>query len=69
MNKKEAIELAAKFGVNYLEHPNLIVTESGNVYADGNVDPKDMSIKFFLNDVEDATIVEDEQPTPKKKKK
>lgn len=67
MTKKEAIELAAKFGVNYLEHPNLIVTESGNVYADGNVDPKDMSIKFFLNDVEEAEVISEE--TPKRKKK
>lgn len=67
MTKKEAIELAAKFGVNYLEHPNLIVTESGNVYTDGNVDPKDTSIKFFLNDVEEAEVLSEE--TPKKKKK
>lgn len=67
MTKKEAIELAAKFGVNYLEHPNLIVTESGNVYADGNVDPKDMSIKFFLNDIEEAEVISEE--TPKRKKK
>jgi ATP-dependent helicase YprA (DUF1998 family) len=67
MTKKEAIELAAKFGVNYLEHPNLIVTENGNVYTDGNVDPKDMSIKFFLNDVEAAEEVTDEVPKKKKK--
>lgn len=61
MTRAEAIKLCEVFGVNYSEHPNIVVTENGNVYTNGVIDPADKGERFELN--------KEEIETPKKGKK
>lgn len=61
MTKAEAIKLCEMFGVNYSEHPNIIVTETGNIYPNGVIDPADKGERFELN--------KEENEAPKKAKK
>ena len=65
MTRVEAITLCEIFGVNYSEYPQIVVTSTGNIYLQGNVDPNDNGEKIDLN-TEDAEIIEDK---PKGKKK
>ena len=39
---EEAKELCKVFGINPLEHPDMVVTATGNIYLTDNVDPKDL---------------------------
>lgn len=69
MTREEAIKLCEKFEVNYLEHPQIIVTSVGNVYTTGIVDPSDKGERIELN-TEDAEAIQlDETGEPVKPSK
>ena len=59
MTLKEAIKLAKVYGVNPTEHPNAVVTETGNVYLSDNVDPKETGERFYFNQVEKPKVEEE----------
>lgn len=61
---EEAKELCKVFGINPLEHPDMVVTATGNIYLTDNVDPKDLGKQFKFNEEP-----EKEKETPKKASK
>lgn len=61
MTREEALKLCEVYGV--VPDQNTIVTANGNVYTDGNVDPKDTSERVNLNEP-----APEPTKTPKKQK-
>ena len=60
-NTKEAKDLCETFGVNSSEYPQIVVTANGNIYLDGNIDPKDTSERFNPNEKEAKEPVKKKQ--------
>ncbi len=68
-NKQEALDLCKVYGVDSSVHPNIVVTSTGNIYTDGNIDPKDKGEKFVLNEVVEVEVSEVPEVEGKKPRK
>lgn len=69
MTKNEAIQLCEKYKVNHTEYPHIVVTEAGNIYPTGKVDPADKSEQIKLNGEAIETTGEPSESKPKKQGK
>lgn len=64
-----ALDLCKKYDVDISVNPDTVVTGNGNIYIDGNIDPKDNSERFVVKQEVIKAVITEVIEKPKNIKK